>query len=314
VVLPILETASGKRAGVDFGVGMNPEFLSEGEAIEDFMEPDRIVLGGIDERSVRAQEELYAVFSGVDVFRTNNKTAEMIKYASNALQASMISFSNEIANLCATLGATDVVDVMHGVHLSRFLSPIMPDGQRIVPGITRYLQAGCGFGGSCFPKDVKALVAFGDKVGSPMRMLESVIKINERQPFELIGLLKKHFSSLKGVRVVVLGLAFKPETDDMRESPAIPIVRELVVQGAQLKAYDPVATREARKIFGDTIVYCESLIEAAEQAQAIVLVTRWEEFKNLPELLAGMNPQPVFVDGRRMLDKDAIARYEGIGL
>ena len=315
VVLPILEEASGKDAGVDFGVGMNPEFLTEGEAIEDFMFPDRIILGGIDEKSTDLLGGLYGVFGGVDQLRTNNKTAEMIKYASNALLATMISFSNEIGNLCAALGGIDVVDVMRGVHLSKYLSPFLPNGERIVPSITSFLWAGCGFGGSCLPKDVKALVAHGEKAGRPMQLLEAVIRINERQPYQVFSLLKKYFPSLKGIRIAVLGLTFRPGTDDMRESPAIPIIRELLAQEAEIKAYDPAAKHEAHKVFGNcNIVLCDNLAETVENVQAIVLVTCWEEFRSLPELLTRLDPQPLFIDGRRMLDKCNIARYEGIGL
>ncbi|MCP4424945.1 MAG: UDP-glucose/GDP-mannose dehydrogenase family protein, partial [Chloroflexi bacterium] len=152
VVRPILEESSGKKAGPDFGLGMNPEFLREGKAIEDFMVPDRIVLGGIDGRSQDALAKLYAVYEGVDQLKTNNKTAEMIKYTANSVLATMISFSNEIANLCAVLGDIDVTEVMEGVHLDKRLSPILPSGERIRPAFTTYIQAGCGFGGSCFPK------------------------------------------------------------------------------------------------------------------------------------------------------------------
>lgn len=315
VVLPILEQVSGKKAGVDFGIGVNPEFLREGEAIHDFMFPDRIVLGGIDDRSIRALDELYSVFDGVDKIRTNNKTAEMIKYASNSLLATMISFSNEIGNLCAAVGGIDVVDVMKGVHLDRRLSPIMPNGDRIVPSFTRYLEAGCGFGGSCFPKDVKALIAYGEKAGSPMRLLDAVNQINEQQPQQVLSRLKKHFPSLKGIRTAVLGLAFKPGTDDMRESPAIPIINTLLAQEAKIKAYDPVARHGAQKLFGNhNIVFCDDLAQTIQDVQAIVLLTSWEEFKRIPELLDHLDPQPLFIDGRRMLDKRTISRYEGIGL
>ena len=174
VVLPIIEAASGKKAGVDFGLGMNPEFLREGQAIPDFMYPDRIVMGGVDERSLAVQQEMYAVYEGVDKIGTTPKTAEMIKYTANSLLATMISFSNEIGNLCAELGGIDVVDVMKGVHLDKRLSPILPSGERIVPAFTTYIEAGCGFGGSCFPKDVKALVAHGQKNGRSMQLLNSV--------------------------------------------------------------------------------------------------------------------------------------------
>lgn len=315
VVLPILESASGKKAGVHFGVGMNPEFLREGEAVKDFLFPDRIVLGGLDENTIEVLERLYEAFLGTDLVKTNIKTAEMIKYTSNSLLATMISFSNEIGNLCATIGGIDVVDVMKSVHLDKRLSPIMPNGERIVPALTSYLEAGCGFGGSCFPKDLKALIAHGKKFGNQTRLLDAVVKINEQQPNKVLLLLRKHFPSLKGLRVAILGLAFKPGTDDMRESPAIPIIRELLAKGAKIKAYDPVAKHEAQKIFGNQgIIYSESLHETLETVEAIVLLTRWEEFANVPELLADFEHQPVFVDGRRMLQKTSIARYEGIGL
>jgi UDPglucose 6-dehydrogenase len=314
-VLPILEQTSGKKAGGDFGVGMNPEFLTEGEAVNDFMNPDRIVLGGIDDKTRERLEELYAGFEGVEKLKTNLKTAEMIKYASNSLLATMISFANEIGNLGAALGGIDVVDVLRGVHLSNYLSVRMPDGSRKSPGIVSFLGAGCGFGGSCLPKDVKALVAHGRKAGQPMRLLDAVIQINEQQPRKVISLLKKHHPSLRGVRVAVLGLSFRPETNDMRESPAIPILRALAGEGATLKAYDPAAREEAREIFqSDSVRVCDDLAEAIHDAQAIVLVTRWDEFRQLPQLLKQLEPQPVFVDGRRMLDKTSFIRYEGIGL
>ncbi|MBD2327267.1 UDP-glucose/GDP-mannose dehydrogenase family protein [Alkalinema sp. FACHB-956] len=315
VVLPILEAASGKKAGVDFGVGMNPEFLTEGEAISDFMYPDRIVLGGIDDRSIDLLDQLYEGFDGVDRLRTNNSTAEMIKYTSNSLLALLISFSNEIGNLCAAIGNTDIVEVMQGVHNSRYLTTVMPNGDRIVPPITSFLAAGCGFGGSCLPKDVKALIAHGEKYGSPMPLLDAVIQVNQAQPKQVIARLHKHFPSLEGVRVAILGLSFRPNTNDMRESPAIPIVRDLLAQKAILKAYDPVANAEAQHILGaDALEYCDSLNQVLEGVQAVVLVTRWDEFRSVPELLTKLDPQPVFVDGRRLLDQHSIAKYEGIGL
>ena len=314
IVLPILEERSGKKAGRDFGVGMNPEFLTEGVAVRDFMFPDRIVLGGIDEHSLSVLESLYRPFSNVRVVKTNNKSAEMIKYASNALLATMISFSNEIANLCASIGDIDVVDVMSGVHMSNYLSFLLPNGEKVLAPIASFLMAGCGFGGSCLPKDVKALISHGQKEGVSMQLLEAVIQINENQPHQMVSLLKEHFGSLRGLHVSILGLAFKPDTDDMRESPAIPIIRELLDQGVVVKAYDPVAIREARRIFGDSIIFCETLSQVLADSQAVMLITRWDEFKNVPELLAQIQPQPIFIDGRRMLDKNSVAGYLGIGL
>lgn len=315
VVRPILEEASGRKAGVDFGVGMNPEFLTEGEAVSDFLEPDRIVLGGIDTSTIAVLEELYSSFAGVPRVHTNNKTAELIKYTSNALLATMISFSNEIANLCAAVGDVDVVDVMHGVHLSRYLSSIMPDGSRVEPAIVSFLAAGCGFGGSCLPKDVNALIAHGERAGVPMDVLKAVIRVNERQAGRMLRLLGRHFASLVGVRVTVLGLSFRPDTNDMRESPAVPLVEQLLAAGARVAAYDPAATAEARKVFaGRPVNLCDSLEEAVADAEAVLLVTRWDEFRRVPALIEGLEQPPVLVDGRRFLDKGSVARYEGIGL
>jgi len=239
----------------------------------------------------------------------------MIKYTANALLATMISFSNEIGNLCSGLGDIDVVDGMRAVHLDKRLCPIMADGRRIVPQFTTYIEAGCGFGGSCFPKDVKALIAHGQKAGQPMPLLQSVIRVNEQQPRKVIEILNRQFATLKNLRLAVLGLAFKPGTDDMRESPAIPIVKELLAAGARIRAFDPVAKAEAEKLFGASrIAYCERLEDALDGAEAVILLTRWEEFKRLPGLLSGREPPPLVVDGRRMIDKKSLPRYTGIGI
>ncbi|MDB5103925.1 MAG: GDP-mannose 6-dehydrogenase [Fibrobacteres bacterium] len=316
VVLSVLEEASGKRAGADFGVGMNPEFLTEGEAVSDFMEPDRIVCGGIDERSRDAVEALYAAFPGVPKLRTNNSSAEMIKYSSNALLANLISFSNELANLGAVLGNIDTVEVMKGLHLSRYLS--LPDqdgnGGLRFPPINSFLMAGCGFGGSCLPKDVSALVAHGKAVGVPMDMLQASLTVNARQPDQIFRLLAKHLPSLKDKRVTVLGLSFRPDTNDMRESPSIPIILRLQKEGARVTAYDPAAAEEGRHLFGTGLAIADSLEKSLEGAEAVILITRWKEFERVPALLASLSPQPVLVDGRRMLDKGSVKRYEGIGL
>lgn len=315
VVQPIIEQASGKKAGEDIGIGMNPEFLREGEAVIDFLYPDRIVLGGIDEKTLDCLQSLYSVFEGVDVIRTTLKTAEMIKYTANSLLATMISFSNEIGNLCSSLGGIDVVDVMKGVHLDKRLCPIMSNGLRITPGFTSYLEAGCGFGGSCFPKDVKALIAHGKKKGQPMSLLESVIRVNDEQPLQVLNILRNHFTELKGLRIAILGLAFKPGTDDIRESPAIPILKELIQTGAFIQTYDPAAMQEAKKIFGEHgITYCASLSQAVDEVDVIVLMTRWDEFNNLANLLANRKDTPLLIDGRRMLNKLQFTRYAGIGI
>ncbi len=314
-VLPLLEEYSGKKAGEGFGVGMNPEFLREGEAIDDFMSPDRIVLGGLDAQTHSVMEQLYSPFVGVDILKTNNKTAEMIKYTSNSLLATLISFSNEIGNLSAALGNIDALEVMRGVHLDKRLSPLLEDGSRVVPAITGYIEAGCGFGGSCFPKDVKALISHGEAAGQSMQLLNSVIAINRDQPQQVLDRLSKHFPNQDGLNVAVLGLAFKPGTDDMRESPAIPVVNQLTENNANIRAYDPIAQEEAEKVFAQaSITYCDSVAETLEGVDAVLLLTRWDEFKNLPEELSKLEKQPLLVDGRRMIAKDSVPLYEGIGI
>lgn len=307
-VLPILESASGKRAGAEFGVGMNPEFLSEGEAVNDFMSPDRIVLGGIDERSIDSLTALYEPFDDVPIIRTNTRTAELIKYTSNAMLATLISFSNEMANLSAAIGAVDSVDVMRGLHLSQYFRRQNAQG---LPLITAFLNAGCGFGGSCLPKDVSALIAHGTELGQPMLLLQAVIDVNDAQPSHVIALLHKHWPRLAGRTIGVLGLAFKPGTNDVRESPAFPIMRALLSESVDVRAYDPVAIPDAQKAFGDNgVTYCASLQAAISGADAVVVVTPWPEFEHLPALLeSGV----VLVDTRRVFAKDRVPYYEGIG-
>lgn len=314
VVVPLLEERSGKFAGEAFGVGMNPEFLREGQAVADFMDPDRIVLGADDPKVLAACSELYSVFPSALLVYTTTRTAEMIKYTSNALLASLISFSNDIANLCSAVGGVDAREVMAGVKLDRRLSPPLPDGSRVRPGVLDYLDPGCGFGGSCFPKDVRALIAFAEAQGSPLRLLEQVLAVNEGQPLKMIDLLRRHYHSLAGLRVTVLGLAFKPDTDDLRSSPALPIVNHLVQTGAVVKVYDPVVRDDDFARLGWAAVRrCASLSEAVADADAVLLVTRWGEFAALPDLLRQLKVEPLVIDGRRMLAADSVARYEGIG-
>ena len=310
-----LEEGSGRVAGRDFGLGMNPEFLTEGTALDDFRRQDRIVIGALDPRSLEVLERLYAGFPGVARVHVNPRTAEMIKYASNALLATSISFSNELANLASAVGGVDIVEVMRGVHLSRYLSAQDAVAAGWRAPITSFLEAGCGYGGSCLPKDVKALVAHGRRLGVEMPLLSAVEKTNAGRAPALLALVRRHFPSLENVRVTVLGLAFKPDTDDVRETPAGPVVRCLLDEGARVTVHDPVAGASATTLFGaGRVSVAATLAEGIEDAEAIVLVTRWPEYEALPDLLAGRNLQPLVVDGRRVLDRNRVARYEGIGL
>lgn len=313
IVRRAVERTSGKRAGSDFGLGMNPEFLTEGQAVADFMAPDRLVIGGVDARTQQVLERLYAGFPAAPRVLTNNSTAEMIKYASNALLATMISYSNELAALAARIGDIDIVDVMDGVHRSDYLTLRPAGGQPMRAPIAAFLEAGCGFGGSCLPKDVTALLAQGEELGVAMPMLASVLQINSRQPSRLVELVTGHHPRLEGVRVTVLGLAFKPHTDDTRDSPAFPVLRELSARGAALTAWDPVARPLEHEAMRG-VRMAGSLHDAVAGAQVVILVTRWPEFDALGELLRGRADQPLVVDGRRVLDPADFARYEGIGL
>jgi len=312
VVRPACERTSGKRAAVDFGVGVNPEFLTEGQAVDDFLRPDRIVIGG-DDGTVAALRDLYAGFEGVPVVQTNASTAEMIKYASNAMLATAISFSNEIANLSSAIGGIDAVQVMRGVHLSRYLTTPQGDGTSVTAALSSFYEAGCGYGGSCLPKDVAALAAKGRQVGSRLALLEAVADINDHQPARLVDLLSRELGTLHGRRVTVLGLAFKPDTDDVRSSPAFPLLRLLREAGAEVTAHDPVVGPQALDGAGD-VTYVADLADAIKQADAVVIVTRWDHYRRLPELIGQLEPPPLVVDGRRMLDKSSVPRYAGIGL
>lgn len=295
-----LEEASGKKFPA-FGLGMNPEFLREGEAIEDFMEPDRIVLGTEDLPTLQRLEELYEPWD-VDKIRCNTRSAEMIKYANNALLATQISAVNEIANLAATLGGIDVMDVLKGVHSDKRWNPIGAQG-RVSPAILTYLVPGCGFGGSCFPKDVQALRSQGMQAGLPMQLLNAVLDVNEAQPRQVIEILEREISSVNGRTVLVLGLAFKPGTDDVRESASLKIVQSLVEKGAHVVAFDPVATENFKAALGPSssaVTWADSWADRVADADVIVLATRWPEFGELSGMdLSGK----VLFDARHMFKR-----------
>jgi len=302
LVVPILERFSGKRGGVDFGVCMNPEFLREGQAIKDFLFPKDIgvVIGELDEKSGDALFELYKVFDA-EIMRTSLRTAEMLKYARNSYLAKDVSFANEIANICQKCGA-DYLAVKKGMEMDARI------------GRGRFLDAGAGFGGSCFPKDVRALVAKAVEIGVEPKLLKSTLEVNELQPFKLIELAKQTVGGLKGKRVAVLGLAFKPSTDDMREAVSIKIVNTLLGEGAKVFACDPQALNNAKTIFGDRIAYAKSAEEALGDADVCLIVTEWPEFAN-GKLYNHMRHK-VIIDGRRALNPDDLPSgfiYHAIG-
>ncbi|MBD3390050.1 nucleotide sugar dehydrogenase [Candidatus Micrarchaeota archaeon] len=287
----VAEILKSKGAKV-FGVAMNPEFLREGKAVEDFMAPDRVVLGAEEKWVHEKLEELYS-FTDAPKLETNLRTAEMIKYASNSLLAAKISFANEIGNICKELGI-DVYDVMQGVGMDARLSP-------------SFLNAGIGFGGSCFPKDVNSLIHTAKVRGVEPKLLEAVMKVNEDQPLKLVELAKNKLGSLSGKKIAVLGLAFKPDTDDMREAPSLRIVPALVKEGAIVKAYDPEAEENAKPLLGDGPEYPSSAKEAAADAEIVFILTEWKEFED-ESLYSG---KQVF-DGRKLLKRKSGEKYEGV--
>jgi len=281
-----------------------PEFLKEGTAVKDFMNPDRVVVGADagDEGAADAVEGLYQPLGG-QILRTDVASAEMIKLASNAFLATKISFINEIANVCEEVGA-DVGQVAEGMGLDERIG-------------SSFLRAGIGYGGSCFPKDVSALKMLAGNTGYHFQLLTSVIEVNELQKRRVVGKLEKHLGSLIGKRVALLGLAFKPDTDDMREASSLVLAARLQGEGAEVVGYDPVAAERASELLG-SVEMATSAMEALEGADAAVLVTEWREFAELDwNAAAERMARPLLVDGRNFLDADALTaagfEYEGIG-
>ncbi len=308
VVGPALEAAAGRTRGQDLGLGCNPEFLSEGSAVEDFSRPDRIVLGADCQRTHAVLRELYAAWADVPRFAVNNATAEAIKYASNALLATCISFANEVADVCQAAGGIDAVDVMHGLHASRYL-----DAGGAPAGIAAFLMPGCGYGGSCLPKDVAALTAFGKERGLRMPLLSAVTRVNQERARAMVDLLRTETGSLAGRRVAVLGVAFKPGTADCRNTPAEPLVQALVAAGASVVCHDPAAWREARTLFGEIADVAPYLAAALDGATAAVICTAWPQYQQVPDLLRAAGGMTVLLDGRRMLEADAYERLLCVG-
>ena len=266
-LIPILQETSGKKVGTDFGLCMNPEFLREGSAVKDFLNPDKIVIGEYNKKSGDVLEKLYEPWDKkIPRLRVSIKTAEMIKYAQNALLATKISFINEIANICEKIGV-NVDDVAHAIGLDSRISP-------------RFLRASRGYGGSCFPKDVKALIAFANSQGYKPKLLEEVNALNERQPYRMIELAKKAIGSLESKKIGILGLAFKPDTDDIREAPSLKIINRLLELKAKVKVYDPKAMKNVKRIFGDKIEYCESKEGCIKDVDTVFIITEWKEFCN----------------------------------
>jgi UDPglucose 6-dehydrogenase len=290
VVSPLIH-ARGERENV--GIAMNPEFLREGKAVYDFMNPDKIVIGG-DPRSAEMVDRLYEKIP-CKATLTDIRTAEMIKYANNSFLATKISFANEIGNICKRLGI-DVYEVMSAIGKDFRISE-------------QFLNAGAGFGGSCFPKDVKALIGKAEELGYEPHILRAVVRVNEEQPMRMIELLVKRTGDVRGRRIAVLGLAFKNDTDDIREARSIPVIRKLLGMGASVAAYDPLAAENMRGVFPD-VEYCQSAADALKGADGCLIMTEWDEFGLLDLEFDAMN-EIVVIDGRRAVSLDR-GVYEGI--
>jgi UDPglucose 6-dehydrogenase len=282
-----------KQTNCGFSVASNPEFLREGAAINDFLRPDRVVLGCSDEPAIEILKDMYRpLYLETPFVITTPESAEMVKYASNTFLAMKISFINEIANLCDLLGA-DVQDVARGMGMDNRIG-------------SKFLHPGPGFGGSCFPKDVKALVALARQSGYEMQLAGAVIEVNEKQMASSIDRIKRLVPDLKGKTICVLGLSFKPDTDDLREAPALRIISDLLAAGARVQAYDPVAMEVARGIFSD-VKYCEDEYDAARGSDALVVVTEWNQFRSLNlERIKSLMRAFNIIDLRNIYEPDTI--------
>jgi UDPglucose 6-dehydrogenase len=307
-VLPRLEKESGKKCGVHFGLCMNPEFLRQGSAFNDTLNADRVVVGSFDKKSGDKLEALYRDFYSGNIppiIRTGLSTAELIKYASNAMLATKISFINSIANICEKIPGADVKDVALAMGLDKRIGPL-------------FLDAGLGYGGSCFPKDVKALIACAKALGYTPTLLDSVERVNKMQPLKAVEYLEQQLGALKGKRIALLGLAFKPDTDDMREARVIPIVQKLLAGDAIVTAYDPIAITTAQAVFKNTITYAASAKECLKGADAAIIITEWPEFKQItPQEFKKLLKQPNLIDGRRIYNPQTYKKqlnYIAIGL
>ena len=296
----IQEELDKRGVNIPFDVASNPEFLKEGAAIKDFMSPDRVVVGVESKQAEEVMTKLYHPFliQNFRVIFMDIPSAEMTKYAANAMLATRISFMNDIANLCERMGA-NVDNVRKGI------------GADVRIG-QKFLYAGCGYGGSCFPKDVKALIKTAEKNGYPMRVLKAVEEVNEAQKSILFEKLLKHYNGdLKGKQIALWGLAFKPETDDMREAPALVLIDKLIEAGASVKVYDPIAMDECKRRIGDKVVYATDMYDAVLDADALLLVTEWKEFR-MPSwgVLKKTMKKAVVIDGRNIYEKSELQELE----
>jgi UDPglucose 6-dehydrogenase len=300
-ILPIIEKTI---SSLDLRLAIVPEFLREGQAFSDFMNPDKIVIGGLNEKSNEFVKEIFNFFKeNVEIILTNPQTAEMIKYANNAFFSTLISFSNEIANISEKVNGVDAFKVMNALISDKRIT-IKKDKKKFVPDLVTYLIPGCGFGGSCFPKDVNAITRFASKQGENTPLLDAVLEINAKRPSKIVTLVQKLLGDIKNKRISVIGLSFKPDTDDMRSSPSIEIIKSLKEMGASLSAFDPEISKEKFDVNGIEGVQIHSNLEdCLKNSELVILLTKWNDFKNIDQKVLEKNMViPKIIDGRGFLD------------
>ena len=303
VILPILEKNSKKKAGKDFGLISNPEFLQESKAIHDTIKPHAIVLGGYRTQFMSKTRKFFSRFNpNTPIIITNHQTAEMIKYANNSFLATKISFINQLASICQEIPDTNIDDVADAIGLDSRIG-------------NQFLDAGPGYGGSCLPKDMKEIINLSSKVGVKPTMLNAVEKTNKQQINNIIKLMKQNIGKIKGKKVTVLGVAFKPNTDDIRDSMSIELIHRLIKSGAVVKIHDPKALDNARKIFHDNITYTDSIPSALKDSQCAIIMTKWKEYERINNKTTKYMKKKFLIDTRRILsDKNLRLKYYGLGL
>ena len=302
----VIEQESGKAFG-SFGLGMNPEFLREGEAVTDFMHPDRIVIGAEDETTMRRLSDIYAAWD-CDKLSVNTRTAEMIKYVNNTVLASLISLNNEMANLATLMGGIDYMDVVRGVSLDKRWSAFTGDGRRIVPGIIEYMKPGVGFGGSCFPKDVQAIRTQGMNHGLPMTMTNALLAVNDEQVRRIMEIFTARMGGLAGRRTLLLGLAFKPGTDDVRDSSSLRILHFLKSNGAPTVFHDPIVEHLDR-YEGDGAAHTDDWASKVDESDLVIVGTNWPEYRALLAMeQEGRLRGKILFDSKRLFKKEDFSK------
>jgi UDPglucose 6-dehydrogenase/GDP-mannose 6-dehydrogenase len=302
-ILPLLQEILDK---ISFGLCVIPEFLREGVAFEDFMNPDKIVIGGIDEKSTNFAGKIFEHFKmSAKIIKTNPETAELIKYTNNSFFSMLISFSNEIANIAEKISGVDPFEVLKALIYDRRITTKL-NGKYIVPALESYLVPGCGFGGSCFPKDVKAILNYANSQNVNAPLLDAILKINEERPSKMISLAESILGSLKNKKITILGLTFKPETDDLRSSPSLEAIKILLEKGAKISAYDPIVNENSNQnFFPQGLKMCSSIEESLMESDLVLVFTKWSEFKSLDgNFLKKFMKKPLIIDGRGFLEKE----------